>query len=56
METPVTQNTHIHHVDIEKRADVASANDEVGCVKATSKKSGDYRSSAVNWEAAKTRN
>jgi len=41
---------------IEKRADVASANDEVGRVKATSKKRGEYRSSMVNWEAAKTRN
>jgi len=47
---------HDNEKTIEKRADVASANDEVGHVKATSKKHREYRSSAVNWEAAKTRN
>jgi len=41
----------------EKRADVASANDEVVRVKAVLiEKARRVRSSAVNWEAAKTRN
>jgi len=47
---------HDNEKTIENRAVVASANDEVGRVKAVSKKRGEYRSSAVNWEAVKTRN
>jgi len=42
---------------IEKRADVASANDEVGRVEVVSiEKARRVRSSVVNWEAAKTQN